>query len=78
MLEVQFLGGGEDAEVAVWVVGEGLGDALVLLRIDLYHRINKRNIVGENKIALRGTILIAKVCLFALRFLVMLSMNAYK
>lgn len=24
LLEVQFLGGGEDAEVAVWVVGEGL------------------------------------------------------
>lgn len=53
MLEVQFLGGGEDAEIAVWVVGEGLGDALVLLRIDLYHRVNKRNIVWvKNQIAL--------------------------
>ena len=46
MLEVQLLGCGEDAEVAVRVVGEGFGDALVLLRIDLNdHWINSRNII---------------------------------
>jgi hypothetical protein len=45
LLKVEFLSGGEDAEVAVGVIGEGFGYALVLLCVDFYHS-NSNNVYG--------------------------------
>jgi hypothetical protein len=37
VLQMQFLGGSNDAEVAIWVTGEALGDSLINSRVYVDH-----------------------------------------